>query len=1048
MKKTHYDDGSSTDTDILVAYRREFPDRRTSDIYQMMAELVVNDREAQELYQELSQQLRATQSRNGRTPPLREPPVDHGCGAESVRDHLGADNIIRHMHRNVASAYNRGPPVDGDPYLGTGLNPAHVTGVVSPNDGQVPEMACCGRPFERDRSQKGNVWKAPLGCWIRLDPRQPEGELVRYQTWFTTKNPAALWKRIALGGSSTTLTDATVTGTAFVHAPYYQGLDKEIRKLVEWLAPPVFGVYRSLLESRFSLTSGFSRLEKPAQDDLKRLVALVQRYNAPQLGACHHERTITVDYLDEHVFFISVGREEFRAGRLVTEVAIGNSGVNAPLIPEQGFSSESFENTANALQLGGVDSIFVRIFRVVAALIAEAENQQKRLEEAKHDFDIISNRIKQSFISVGLPNVFAAAINNISALYNAAEQLSNQLKDLLSALPKSANQWISEKQFGEYPVDLFQDQSEARKTIAAIERKVLSVGDAIDVFLQPSFFTVFETTADDIAAIIAKEVMFNTDELRLLPQVQAWARATVIYNKLESYELDVREKLGLDKAIGTLRDDAVATVNRLAAEVAIPRPQNLLGGRKRVSLIPSTKIPVDVKNWTIAPGFVYYNESCTYDSLFVFLFWIPNQWLRNQVFAASSLEIEPQCEPSMATMIHKTMLKTIEYAEREKGAPIQKYDNLCTTRTYWETCLPTSGLSGRFSNPIQLLSKLFEFYRLDRNQATLFMTKPYGKWAPNYENRRTSDLRMFAIVREEPETRDKEFSMTDPYKIQLTNGEFSMVSCILYTNGHWHACIRNPKNDLWYRMLDTGEPTLLSGTIPREIDRITQTDPARKDEAKYGQGGAKYEPAAWLYYRTEDLRAFYDSLSETNNFPDEPFTDTSGTIVNLFGYTENPTTEEKYYIDEHSAFENVPSTRTLKMGILTSLLRVATEPKFDLEQINRLIIDPLRYFLNSGKYETLRLPPGVLESFKPQAERVKLLVQGHWAPAWESGFPAIQPPDDGTDKISAFRSLSSAWCGALFWLLAKLRKKQMPASVNPSFNINVVVNKEWKLVNK
>lgn len=1045
MKQTHYQDSNLTDLvelDILVEYQNTFPARWTDDmrrqpkryVYQMMAELEVENNPvgATQLAQELLQQLLE------RTPMQREPPIDHPHGAESVRDHLGADNIIRHMHR-TPSAYNRGPPVGKDPYLGTGLNPAHVSGVVSPNDGAVSEMACCGQPFLVERP--GGDWVAPPGCWIQLQRGQLYGQPTPYQTWFTQADAAAaaeLWQRIALNGALGTLTDATVTGTAFVNENYYRDLDIQIRKLIGELAPAVFQVYQALLNGGFTQPSGFDLLNsKVAQDKLVQLVTLVQLYNAPQMGACHHDRSITGDYLDEHVFFISVGREEFRAGRLNRTVEL--QGENVPRVSRP--TSESFEATLDALQnVSNVESATLGLLGRVVDALRKAEGVLPALQINKEDAEVTFENIDRGFASVNLPNFFKVDINEKKALFDAAEKLAQELANLLKVLPTIVNAWMEAGASG-YPENVIPVNNQMQKNIAELEKP-------IDISKLKKVADLLQVTEDETKKYVIPE---EFSSYMNLASVRNYVKANIILDKLRRAKL--LDDFDLPPSLFEVAFAAVAAEKaRKAAEVAIPRPdlipQNLSGGRKRVPLISSTKFPVDVKNWTITPGFVYDNESCTYDSLFVFLFWIPNQWLRNQVVTSSSLEIEPQCEPSMAVMIHKTMLQTIEYAERETGAPIQKYDNLCITRTYWETCLPTSGLSGRFSNPIQLLSKLFEFYILDRKQATLFTT-PYGKWAPNYENRRTFDLRMFAIVRDEPETRDKEFSMTDPYKIQLTNGEFSMVSCILYTNGHWHACIRNPKNDLWYRMLDTGQPMLLSGTIPREIDRITQTDTARRDEAKYGKGGAKYEPAAWLYYRTEDLRSFYDSLSETNNFPDEPFTDTSGTIVNLFGYTEDDATEEKYYIDELSAFQNVPSTRKYsEMGILTSLLRVATEPSFNLEQINRLIIDPLRYILNSGKYGTRRFPPGVLESFKPQAERVKLLVQGHWAPAWGSGFPAIQPPDDETDKNSTFRSLSSAWCGALFWLLARLRNKQMPPSVNSLFNINVVVNKEWKLVNK
>jgi hypothetical protein len=200
------------------------------------------------------------------------------------------------------------------------------------------------------------------------------------------------------------------------------------------------------------------------------------------------------------------------------------------------------------------------------------------------------------------------------------------------------------------------------------------------------------------------------------------------------------------------------------------------------------------------------------------------------------------------------MLKTIDYAEKQHlpGERLKKYDELCITREYWHKCLPTSGLQGKFSNPITLLSKLFAFYQVEQ-QATLFET-PYGVWAPKYENRFTPALQMFGVFRTEP-PQSQEFAMKTPYKVQLINGQFTMISCIIYMKEHWQACVRDPRNGEWFRILDSGTAQLLIGDIPAEIAGVTQTDPKRKEE-KYGPGGAKYEPAAWIYVRTEGLSQF------------------------------------------------------------------------------------------------------------------------------------------------------------------------------------------------
>lgn len=868
MKQTHYQSPRwPDDVDIQVAFRRDFPGKWIDAmahqpmryIYQMLAELVLQQdpNEAQELVKQLS-------------PPDRtqEPSVDHCCGAESVRDHMGADNIVRHMHRNVASASNRGAPIiAGDPYLGTGLNPAHMWGVVSPNDGALPEMACCGQPFERDRSQQGG-FVAPPGCWIRLVPAQPEGKLVRYQTWFTTNDPADLWGRIVLGGNPNTLLNATQTGTAFVNAQYYQGLDTQIRSLVQSLAPVVFNVYRSLLDSGFTLTSGFAQLNKQDQDGLKHLVALVQRYNAPQMGACHRERTITADYLDEHVFFIGVGREELRAGRLVVKVDVGG-GYSIPLVATATF--DSFEATADSLQRAGAENTAVDTFRGVASLITNVEAKQQLLGILKRRFDNKIEELDKGFANVSLTNVFSNTINTERGLYVAAEKLLNELKVLLAALPKIANEWIREKNIKSYPGELVQARIDAQKKL---DELVISPGD----FLQADFSSIFEASPGDIAAVIREDTLFGSnDELRLLTQVQVWARATVVSDKLKKgYKWNVREKFDLDKAIGKLRNDAVAAVERLAAEKArqeearrIPVQQPELTNDTLAAIEESeeqqrlqsyTDSQIDIQKANVAPfvrkpdvsiihqGLVYENFSCAYDTLFAALFMIPNQWFRNHI--AETTTLFSDCPLNTAEKLHGHIVQVIEHMEQHRVTPL-----VCPVPQFWDDCMhtrPVNRKDRKDDEPWKMINSLFRFYGVSNKVSVITFNHGDPNWVSSSTVTANDNVELI-IIRPRPTTRVSESLLNGrvvKYTVrdQLVGGRFTLTSCIMYTAhgvGHYEVAVRDPISGEWFRFNPQGK-TRSIGKNPPDIQGTISDGP--------------YQPVYWFYVRTERITQFGKSL--------------------------------------------------------------------------------------------------------------------------------------------------------------------------------------------
>jgi hypothetical protein len=231
------------------------------------------------------------------------------------------NGIIRHRHHTAVGA-NRGPPrrnpISGliDPYLGTGLDPSHLSGVVTAPEG-APYMACCGQELGPD----GEI---PPGCWI--GQRNPQGNAIPYQVWFQRMDGDAIWQAIAASNATAVFAAATQVGTAFLDRAYYADLDRQIRALVIAVVPGVVQVQLALLQSGFSAAR---TLSAQLREQLETLVGLVETYNAPQMGAkCAISTLVNNDFLDSHIFHFAYGRTAFLAGRLQSEINV--NGVPVP----------------------------------------------------------------------------------------------------------------------------------------------------------------------------------------------------------------------------------------------------------------------------------------------------------------------------------------------------------------------------------------------------------------------------------------------------------------------------------------------------------------------------------------------------------------------------------------------------------------------------------------------------------------------------------------------------------------------------------------------
>lgn len=875
MKQTNYKDFDEFET--FAFYPVIFPNRwkpemfRQPDrfVYQMRSEILVHSEPAKALLlqQELSQQVAQRANRNGRTiPTVPEPPTDQQHGAESARDHLGADNIIRHMHPHTGSAYNAWarPKGGGDPYLGTGLNPAHVSGVELPVGEDRPIMACCGQPFDAlDRtvvdtngtSHRVYEWVAPPGCWSRLDTKQPYGLLVPYQVWFSTDDPARLWRRIIT--QQTNLLSETVTGTAFIDTSYYSGLDRQIRALVAELAPIVQRVHQQLLATAFAQPSGVALLLQGERDRLIQLVLLVQRYNAPQMGACHHDQTVGDDYLDERVFFVSTGKTEMQQGRLVVNVTI--AGRKVPLVFRP--TVEAFQKTVDALS-GIISTGNLKPLLDVISLITEAETNQQWLNLAKSANDATIIKARQAPLSVGLPDILEIRISNLQSLYQAAEKLAAEMQNLLATLPVLTSDWIQLGATGSPPNSIV---VAATKGTDIIRR--MNIDDITEVRTDlEELLPLFETTTEEITNAITKDDTLRHHANK--PEVQTWARASVVAGKIATAQFGPRELLLVDKRVVELYAAAlavaVATEVKKTSEVPqsvepSPSPTQLAQfendeENQRLASYMALEITIpkiNVANYVQKPGqgiitrrTEYENLSCAYDSLFAALFMIPNQWLRNRI--VQTTKVYSDCTAENASKLHAHITQVIEFLEGRRPEI-----TICPIPEFWDDCMHTRPANRKLTKsdePWKMINSLAQFYGISDN--IQWVKFPHGdpNWIQNAININSNTKLL--VVRPEPmavvvqSLSNNQLVTYDVKPFLGNNSEFQLISCIIYTTGgggHYEVAVRDPVSDEWFRFDTSGKSTPI-GKNPSDIRTTILVGP--------------YQPVHWFYVQTAMLSQF------------------------------------------------------------------------------------------------------------------------------------------------------------------------------------------------
>lgn len=881
MKQAHYLANEMTDiTDLetIARYNAQFPGQLTEDmkrqphryIYQMMAELAVeDDREgASQLARKLEKEI--AQKNQDRIVLIDDDEQLKGPhGAEAARDHLGPDNIIRHMHR-TPSAYNRGPPTGNDPYLGTGLNPAHVSGVIWPRDPrsvhEPKEWACCGQRIDDP------------GCWIQLDAKQPIGQLVRYQLWFTALPPTDFWPLMLQNNAAKRLKDFTVVGTAFIKEMYYQDLDNQIRKHLDAVLPEVIRVSNDLIKSQFAKPSGFERLLIQAQEQLKEIVGLVNRYNAPQLGACHHNSSITGAYINHHVFAMDVGREMEREGKLKPFII-----VNGVEIPRAHDDNNNLKAVADALKTAGEIDASKALLKADTLFTDEA-NEQITLEKNRDNYERLAKDVRSAFF-IAVPSYVEARLLITSSLYEEAQKLILQLEKLRAGFSSIVNGILSSGNVNDKVQKLTAKNKELQSLIASMQtQRGEADANAISKENLEKVSKALRTNPSESQMQAVFDVNTIVKDYEQLSSVQTWARWSIIQEPLQQVfpeqaknieattaelkrmafdEVGRRKQKAYEDAEDAAAKAAAAASAAKAAAIPKTSPPPTSDSSVRMEIVPVNKPPIDPSKWSIRAGFKYFRSSCTNDALFSALFLIPNQWFRNAIIKANHILYQKKCSKSTAIMVHRSMLKTIEYMEREitdDDKELSKFEDICPQREFWNACLSVETSNDLFGHPTTLFLALTEFYDIAKEKA-IFRT-PYGVWNPKYEELQKS-TEMYCISVEEP-PKGSERSMKGEYDIQQTRGEFTMISCIIGMKDHWQACVRHPVTGIWHRMLDRGyaEPLLPN---PLEIKAVTMTDPARQktdvlDMRYEGDQGAKYEPYAWFYVRTAMLSQFQNRI--------------------------------------------------------------------------------------------------------------------------------------------------------------------------------------------
>lgn len=795
------------------------------------------------------------------------------------------DGMTRHLHATVAGG-NRGRPrilTNGlvDPYWGTGLDPAHVSGFVAPYRSTLaPYMACCGQEL-------GKNGEIPPGCWIPLEPGQTSGRLLRYEVWFQGIDSRAIWERVVDGTASIQFVNVIRVGTAFLDRAYYRELDRQIRALVAVVVPAIVAAQEVVLNDRFPAGASVARQLAPGiREQIHELVSLVDQYNAPQIGQCFFPTLVDDTFIDERVAFIGQGRELDAEGVLVTEKEI-RSGFSLPRIRAFGQLKKVYKR----LQTGPEDDKdLVEVGRVIESILVEMDD----LKAIITILEDISKLVGQIQDEIQSNDVFSNVLEK-KRVDEITTVFKNEANKGLPGFVDAYNQWW-DIPLDVTPITQFwesyyaRDRETIRDTNAFFRKTGVDVEQEYMIHYLPQ---VVEMLTNVRGAYLQKRPVEENDFLKKiypqsLPLEQipkafeqyahfAAARHDManampaLAKNLESVEQQLleRAKTARTELARRIMEEEQQEQERVRrhAELARRAAEEKEGRKNAVIVRLDVRHTehVDISDWKIPRALTYNDQSCTYDSLFGALFAVPNQWLRDRILDAKIIPRNPECSEGNAKAIDKQIVTFIHWFENNRADDsIRRFTDVCKDRMVWTECLPTGPeeeKGQKFGSPVSLLSQLIRFYDLDFGAYDLFTQMYNQPWNPQQSKRYQSLLQpdtlvqMFAV-----HTETQGFGQTITYDVPLVYGEFTLLSAIIYMSGHWHACVRHPGTGIWYRLIDRGAAYQLgSDAIPKEITSPTRSDPERQAGPETGYKGsesARYEPRTWFYVRTKALAGF------------------------------------------------------------------------------------------------------------------------------------------------------------------------------------------------
>lgn len=805
----------------------------------------------------------------------RHSAINHGALHHALDVRL-PNGMVRHLH-DTAVAGNRSSPLvlEGgfvDPYFGTGLDPSRLSGIVAPyRSSLAPRMACCGQEL-------GPNGEIPPGCWIQLANTPKVDRVVPYQVWFQGMDAATTWTQIYDGVAQTTFVESIQTGTAFLDYAYYEELDRRIRALVVLVVPSIVDAQDAvtLLPSVPEDYSVAKRLSSEVKEQLRELVALIDRYNAPQMGTCFMGTLFNDAFIDEHIVFLREHRNaeiEF-ANEATLELP---SGLDLPILRNFGEVA-NLKTTLDAIDDDRLDEIKETVERVL-----RKHNDLQLLIDTLEERENILLKFATFLRPLTVPKVLdPGPIPEYIRLVKEAQPVVLKFVTVYNAWRKTLSDDILKEFWQKYetleskfrePLKRnfesagFEKYADFVNALRSIDQGIPVNREKIIAYIAKSEFNGFADVPEVYLyahfrlarPAIQKAISSLEPDWKQLEK-QFLARAQAEVRKIQD-ERSVKEARRLQEAEEReaerrrRQDEADAeAARRLAAgegggEIQVEQGRENLRPMKINPMDPKRDTrKIDLRDWKMPLGLAFKDSSCTYDSLFAAMFAIPNQWFREEVLKAQQIFLQRGCDDKSAKDVDEAIVRTIDYFD-ERANLAKRFFDICPNWKAWKKCLPTGSAEEageKEDNPATLLGQLMAFYNIADGYTAFYQT--YNKaWNPlrvdDYRSIKPA-VQLYAVV---AESKRFDIDNTRPYVVPEVKDDFTILSCLLYTrsgaNSHWQACVRHPATSEWYRMLDTGEAKPL-GLYPIDIRGQSED---KKD---------LYEPRAWFYVRTSALAGF------------------------------------------------------------------------------------------------------------------------------------------------------------------------------------------------